>query len=176
MKITHPLRFLLSAFVFMIVTISLPSQASIITLTANIDGAQADAGMGTGSLGTGIGNMLYDDVSTVFSWDVSWSNLSGDVTVAHFHGPASTTQNAGVQVPISTLLNPTSGSTMINATQAADLLAGLWYINIHSTFSPGGEIRGQVLVERNVRVSTPAILSLVLLAMIGVFYSRRRNF
>ena len=26
----------------------------------------------------------------------------------------------------------------------AELLGGLWYVNIHSTFRPGGEIRGQI--------------------------------
>jgi hypothetical protein len=82
-------------------------------------------------------------------------------------------QNAAVQVAISILSNPTSGSATINDAQAADLLAGLWYINIHSTFSPGGEIRGQV-VRQVTDVSAPGMLSLVLLSMIGVFYSRRR--
>jgi hypothetical protein len=28
--------------------------------------------------------------------------------------------------------------------QAADLLAGRWYVNIHTAANPGGEIRGQV--------------------------------
>jgi hypothetical protein len=171
MKITHPLRLLVCTFIFMVVSISPPSQAGLITLTANIDGSQANAGTGTGSLGTGVANMLFDDVSNEFSWDISWSGLTGNITAAHFHGPALLTQNAGVQVAISTLSNPTSGSDTINTAQAADLLAGLWYINIHTDTSPGGEIRGQVQVAS---VPEPGTLSLLLLSIIGVFYSRSK--
>lgn len=171
MKITHPLHLLICTFIFIVVTISPPSQAGLITLTANIDGSQANAGTGTGSLGTGVANMLFDDVSNEFSWDISWSDLTGNVTAAHFHGPAFLNQNAGVQVAISNLSNPTSGSATINAAQEAGLLAGLWYINIHTDTSPGGEIRGQVQVAS---VPEPGTLSLLLLSMIGVFYSRSK--
>lgn len=175
MKITRPLRILACAFTFMLVTVSLPSQASIIKLSANIDGAQANAGSGTGSTGTGFASMMYNDLSNEFSWDVSWSGLTGNVTVAHFHGSALPNQNAGVQVAIATLFNPSSGSAIISASQAADLLAGLWYVNIHTTFSPGGEIRGQVVRERVANVSAPSVLSVFLLSIIGVFYFRRKT-
>jgi hypothetical protein len=173
MKNTLPLRLLLCVFTFLVATISLPSQASIITLSASIDGPQANAGAGTGSPGTGVASMLFDDVSNEFSWDISWSGLTGVVSVAHFHGPALLNQNAAVQVAISILSNPASGSATITDAQAADLLAGLWYINIHSTTFGGGEIRGQV-VRQVTDVSAPGMLSLVVLSMIGLFYSRRR--
>lgn len=40
-----------------------------------------------------------------------------------------------------------TGSATISDTQEADLLAGLWYINIHTSMFPGGEIRGQVQAQ-----------------------------
>ena len=147
------------------------AQATVIDLFATIDGAQANAGAGTGSAATGSATMTFDDVSSLFSWDISWSGLEGTVTVAHFHGPATPGQNAGVQVDIgaiSGLTSPSIGSTVIGTGQAADLLAGLWYVNIHSTQDPGGEIRGQVQV---VPVPAAAWLLLSALAMLRV---RRR--
>ncbi|MDB5871314.1 MAG: hypothetical protein JWQ07_756, partial [Ramlibacter sp.] len=39
---------------------------------------------------------------------------------------------------------PIQGETVVTPAQAADLMAGLWYVNIHSTQFPGGEIRGQL--------------------------------
>jgi hypothetical protein len=36
------------------------------------------------------------------------------------------------------------GSATLTDAQAADLLAGKDYINIHTAANPGGEIRGQV--------------------------------
>jgi len=171
------IKLLTSFIAFVAFTISLPTQATIINFTSSIDGAQANAGAGTGSLGTGIASMLYDDVSNEFSWDLSWSGLTGIVTTAHFHGAALFNQNAGAQVTISIGSNPTSGSAIITAAQATDLLAGLWYINIHSDFKPGGEIRGQVAraSEPSVNVSEPSVLFLVLPLMMGIFYSRRRR-
>ncbi len=175
MKIVRSLRLLSCSFVFALAFVSLSSQAAIISLNANIDGAQANAGMGTGSLGSGIASMMLDDVSNAFSWDISWAGLSSDVVAAHFHGPALPNQNAGVQVAIDFASNPTSGAANITAAQAADLLAGLWYINIHTSQFGGGEIRGQVIVEQANNVSAPGIVSLVLLSLMGVFYSRRKR-
>ena len=74
------------------------ASAAIIPLQATIDGAQANAGAGTGSPGTGFATMTLDDVSNLFSWDISWSGLVGTETVMHFHGPAPPGANAGVQV------------------------------------------------------------------------------
>ena len=144
------------------------ANAAVFNLAASIDGAQA----GTTSTATGFATMTYDDTSGLFSWNIQWSPLQGDITVAHFHGPAPAGQNAGVQVnfgSISGLTSPSIGSTTITGAQATDLLAGLWYINIHSTFDQGGEIRGQVQV-----VPLPAAAWLLLsgLGVLGVW--RRR--
>ncbi len=71
-----------------LITLSINSaSAAIISLEADIDGAQANAGAGTGSPGTGFAAMTLDDVTNLFSWDISWSGLIGNETVMHFHGP-----------------------------------------------------------------------------------------
>ena len=130
-----------------------PASAVTVNLSSTIDCAQANAGAGTcaaGGTGTGSATITLDTDTNLFSWDIQWSGLSGTITVAHFHGPATPSQNAGVQVnfgAISGLTSPSIGSTTIDDTQEADVLAGLWYINIHSTNFPGGEIRGQVVPE-----------------------------
>ncbi len=130
--------------------------ATTTNFVATIDGAQANAGAGTGSAGTGSATMSYDDVTGTFSWNISWSGLTGNETVMHFHGPAAPGVNAGVQVnfgAISGITSPSIGSTTITAGQAADLLNELWYINIHTDVNTGGEIRGQVLVDGTVPVN-----------------------
>jgi hypothetical protein len=146
------------------------AQAAIINLGASIDGAQANAGAGTGSAGTGTAAMTLDTNSKLFSWNVDWSGLTGQVTVAHFHGPAAPDANAGVQVAISTDSNPSIGDAVISDLQIDDLLSGLWYINIHSTTSPGGEIRGQVNV-----VPLPAAAWLFGTALLGLGAIKRRK-
>lgn len=162
----------LIAAVALLVMVSLPgfSLAATINLEATIDGAQAS----TGSLATGSATMTLDDVTNLFSWDISWSGLSGPVSVAHFHGPALPGVPAGVQLDfaaISGSTSPSIGSSTISAGQAADLLAGLWYINIHTAAYQGGEIRGQVLT-----VPEPATLLLVLGgAGLLVWVGRRRS-
>ncbi len=36
------------------------------------------------------------------------------------------------------------GSATLTDTQASDMLAGKWYVNIHTATNKGGEIRGQL--------------------------------
>lgn len=40
------------------------------------------------------------------------------------------------------------GQATLTDAQAADMMAGLWYVNIHTTRYPGGEIRGQLDVAK----------------------------
>ncbi len=133
------------ASILLAFSIALPAAAVPIQLEATLDGAQANAGAGTGSPGTGSATMTFDTATNLFSWNITWQNLNAPAVAAHFHGPALPNQNAGVQVPIG-IVSPEIGNAILTAVQAADLLAGLWYINIHTPFSFGGEIRGQVRV------------------------------
>jgi hypothetical protein len=153
---------------------SISVQAATVNFSAVMDCNQANAGIGTcaaGGSGTGSGSMMLDTDTGEFSWDVMWSGLSSPVTVGHFHGPALPNVNAGVQVPIDVTLNPTAGSAFITASQAADLLSGLWYINIHSEAFRAGEIRGQVNV-----IPVPAAFWLFGTALVGfIGFSRRRK-
>ena len=40
---------------------------------------------------------------------------------------------------------PFKGSTTLTPEQMADLLAGRWYVNVHTPSNPPGELRGQVV-------------------------------
>ena len=158
-------------FLFTSLILAASAQAVIIDLEATLDGAQANAGAGTLSPATGSATLTLDDASNFLKWEISWSGLLGTETVAHFHGPAGPGSNAGVQEEIA-ITNPSIGDMTIKPDQAKDLLAGLWYINIHSTRDPGGEIRGQV-----VRVRTPdsgATAVLLCLGLVGLAALRRK--
>ena len=100
------------------------------------------------SSGSGSVDAAFDKTTSMLRWKVSYTGLSGPATAGHFHGPAATGANAGVALgwtpPIQ---SPMEGSATLTAAQAADLLAGRWYANIHTAANPGGEIRGQMTVR-----------------------------
>jgi hypothetical protein len=97
------------------------------------------------SAATGTADIDYDPASKKLSWKLNYSGLSGPATAAHFHGPAEAGKNAGVAVAIpNATSSPAEGSATLTDAQAADLVAGKYYINIHTAANPGGEIRGQV--------------------------------
>ncbi len=131
----------------LVLTLAVPVTAATINMTAAMDGPQANAGAGSGSPGLGTGTVTFDTVTKVLSWSITWNGLIGTPTLMHFHGPALPNQNAGVQVGTGVVGPPVVGNTVINLAQEADLLAGLWYLNLHTTTDPAGEIRGQVLTN-----------------------------
>jgi hypothetical protein len=98
------------------------------------------------SKGNGTLTATYDTGSKSLNYTANYSGLTGDATAAHFHGPAAAGQNAGVVVPVTgSAASPIKGSATLNDAQAADLMAGRWYFNIHTAANKGGEIRGQVV-------------------------------
>ena len=97
------------------------------------------------SSGTGQAEVQFNTHSNVITWKVTYSGLSGPAVAGHIHGPAEAGRNAGVVVPFTNVAaQPITGQATLNAAQVADLVAGRWYVNIHSTAHPGGEIRGQL--------------------------------
>lgn len=97
------------------------------------------------SAATGTANINYDPATKKLSWTLTYSGLTGPATAAHFHGPAEAGKNAGVAVAIPNAgKSPVEGSATLTAAQAADLVAGKYYVNVHTQANPGGEIRGQV--------------------------------
>lgn len=99
------------------------------------------------SAGTGTLEASFDKGTSVLKWRVMYSGLTGPATMAHFHGPAMPGANAGVVVPFPSAASPAEGSATLTPAQVTDLMAGKWYVNIHTAQYPGGEIRGQVLAN-----------------------------
>jgi hypothetical protein len=98
------------------------------------------------SKGTGNAEVTYDTNTKMLTWTITFDGLTGPATVAHFHGPAEEGKNAGVALLIgNTPTSPAKGTATLNDMQAADLMGGRWYVNVHTMENRGGEIRGQLM-------------------------------
>ncbi|MGJ4926329.1 CHRD domain-containing protein [Bradyrhizobium sp. HKCCYLS2038] len=96
---------------------------------------------------SGTAEASFDTATRTLTWTINFSGLSGPPIGAHFHGPSEPGKNAGIVLPFKSPQPPITGSLVISEAQAADLLAGKWYANIHTQANPGGEIRGQMIKQ-----------------------------
>ena len=96
---------------------------------------------------TGTVDAVLNKDTNLLRWKVSYTGLTGPATAGHFHGPAVMAANAGVALGWATAESGSEGSATLTAAQAADLMAGRWYANVHTKANPGGEIRGQMTVR-----------------------------
>ncbi len=91
---------------------------------------------------------VLDKNTRLLRWKLSFTGLSGPATAGHFHGPAMIGANANIALALkSPLKSPLEGRATLTAEQAAALLAGKWYVNIHTEAHPGGEIRGHMILR-----------------------------
>jgi hypothetical protein len=119
-----------------------PVLAETLTLKATL--AAATEVPPNDSPATGAVTATFDPATKKLTWQGTYSGLTGPATAGHFHGPADPGKNAGVAVPITASSSPFQGSADLTDAQAADLMAGKWYVNIHTEAHKGGEIRGQI--------------------------------
>jgi hypothetical protein len=122
---------------------STPAAAEKIALKAEISGAAQVPS--NPSKGKGEVTASYDTESKILSWSGTYAGATGQPTAAHFHGPAEATKNAGIIVNFDKIESPFQGTATLTDAQAADVLAGRWYVNIHTPSYPGGELRGQLV-------------------------------
>ncbi|MGH8820641.1 MAG: CHRD domain-containing protein [Rhodoferax sp.] len=92
---------------------------------------------------------VLNKTNLLLRWKMTYSGLSGPATMAHFHGPAAVGTNARIQLPFQLpIASPYAGQATLTPTQASELMAGQWYVNIHTRAHPGGEIRGWMVVQQ----------------------------
>ena len=123
---------------------ALASPASAEKLSMKVSLSPASEVPPNSSPGTGSADVTFDTATKLLTWKVTYSGLTGPATMAHFHGPGEVGKNAPVVVPIPNAASGVDGSATLNDAQAADLVAGKYYINVHTDANKGGEIRGQV--------------------------------
>ena len=127
-------------------------------------GAQETPAVPSSALGSM--DVYYSKETRILSYTVRWSGLTDSVMLMHIHGLAPKGFNAPVVQNIVTPSNSifpqkTSGKYTYHKTgslsgtlladgvvvKEQDILNGMYYINIHTTVYPGGEIRGQIVFE-----------------------------
>ena len=120
-----------------------PSMAAMVNLKADLKASNEVPP--NDSKGSGTLTAAFDEASKKLTWKGSTKGLSGPATAAHFHGPAESGKNAGVAVPITGAEKDSfEGSATLTDAQAADMMAGKWYVNVHTAANKAGELRGQL--------------------------------
>jgi hypothetical protein len=128
------------------------AMCGFVTVAAHAETMKFHATMDTASevppkttAGKGTVDGTIDTATKMMTYTLTYSDLTGPATAAHFHGPAEAGKNAGVLVPIPPpLTSPIKGTATLTDAQIADFKAGMVYANVHTEANKGGEIRGQI--------------------------------
>ena len=125
--------------------------SSSLMFTARMNGANEVPAVSTTAEGLGI--ITFDEKKSTMYVNVSLSSLSGDISGIHIHEGA-----VGENGPVIFNLTPFLNGNRVKGTirnitrdQFGKFVSGAYYLNAHTAANPGGEIRGQVLLETDHR-------------------------
>ena len=101
----------------------------------------------TQSRGSGYFEAVYRPSTKVLEYRLNLQGLSGPITMGYLHGPAGPGENAQQVAPINIPIYDYTiwDGVTLTEEQAAQVLAGQWYVNVTTLQYPDGEIRGQIL-------------------------------
>ena len=105
------------------------------------------------STATGFARVNVNETAGTLTFTVVFNGLSSNQTASHIHEPAAIGANAAVVINFGAVGGTSgtiTGSAAITPTQLAQIRAHQGYVNLHSANFPGGEIRGQLGVQRPV--------------------------
>jgi hypothetical protein len=104
----------------------------------------------TQSGGSGYFEAVYRPSTKVLEYRLNLVGLSGPITMGYLHGPAEPAENAQQVAPINIPIydNTIWDGVTLTEEQAAEVVAGRWYVEVRTIQYPDGEIRGQILPTR----------------------------
>ena len=115
-----------------------------ITFKATLSGAN-EAPNPNASTATGNSTATFNTTTKILTVTTTYTGLTP--TLGHVHKGAVGVAG-GVIFPFTNLASPIVLTTpALDATQEADLMANLYYTNLHTAAFPGGEIRGQLIKQ-----------------------------
>jgi len=101
------------------------------------------------SRGSGYFEAVYRPSTQVLEYKLNLVGLSSPMVMGYLHGPAAPGENVPKVSPINiNIYYYGSGvwdGVTLTAQQAAQVVAGQWYVNVMTTEHPDGEIRGQII-------------------------------
>ena len=115
-----------------------------VVFTATLDAAQETGGVV--STETGNATLTFNTVTKVFT--ITVTHTIDAPTNGHVHKGAVGVSGPPVfpfAAPFTSPINYTSPA--LSAAEEADLMANLYYVNIHTDAYPAGEIRGQLIKQ-----------------------------
>ncbi|HLP04337.1 MAG TPA: CHRD domain-containing protein [Paludibacter sp.] len=119
---------------------------NIVTFTATLNGASEVPT--NASAATGTANFTYDKTTYILKGTVTFTGITP--TAGHIHKGAPGV-SGGVIFPLTSASPLTSPinftSSPLNEEQRADLMANMYYVNLHTAAFPNGEIRGQLIMK-----------------------------
>jgi hypothetical protein len=166
-----------------IINLDLLGKAGVGLLAGNENATVTGTPGSGGEFGQGI---FFNDVTLQLTINVAWGSANGFLNLtsaannSHIHGPTASGGTASFLQDASVLFNlprtsdsASNGSIVttvnLSSTQAAELLAGRYYINVHTANNGGGEIRGNIVVPE------PSGIALLGLGIIGLARRRREG-
>ena len=129
-----------------------PKPSNMMTISANMNAANTPSTTAQPgpvmSSGTGTVSGTYNKDTSVLTYSITYSGLTGPVTRGHFHigGPTEVT----MEIPVSftnVQTSPITGTATLTPALADELLKGRIYANLHTDKYKQGEIRAQVAVK-----------------------------
>lgn len=97
------------------------------------------------STATGTATLTFNTITKIFT--ITVNHTIAAPTNGHIHKGAVGVSGSPV-FPFATFTSPINYTSIaLTAAQETDLYANLYYVNIHTTAYPGGEIRGQLLKQ-----------------------------
>jgi hypothetical protein len=121
-----------------------PARAETLSFTADLKGPSVAPS--TDHTGNGSVSAEYDTATQMLSWAVNYSGLTSDVTAADFNAAATARKETANSLRINGVLaSPIEGAATLDRAQAAALMSGSWYFNLHTTDHKSGEIRGPLI-------------------------------
>jgi hypothetical protein len=133
-------------------------RGQIVPFNALLDAAQETPP--TGTAGKGWATATIDTALNTISYYLSYEGLTGAPISAHFHGSALQGTPALVKIGLTTSASPMTGTVSYLQADEGAILAGRFYLNLHTTANPGGEIRGQfvpMVIPMDATQEVPAV-------------------